>query len=166
MIPNSGKLVVTTPSDTEIRLERVFDAPRHLVFRAYTEPALVQQWLGVFGGWTLPVCTIDLCVGGEARYEWRNADGRSMGMTSRFIEMEPDSRLVSLEAFDSPWYPGECRVTITFDELDGRTTFAITTRYESEEIRDRVLGSGMEKGVGAGCDVLEMVLRTLEGDRS
>lgn len=75
-----GQLTVSTPSDREIRMTRVFDAPRELVYEAYTQPELLKRWLGVFGGWTMPVCEIDLTVGGRYRYVWRGADGQEMGM--------------------------------------------------------------------------------------
>ena len=166
MIPNAGKLVVTTPSEREIHLARVFDAPKHLVFRAYTEPTLVRQWLGVFGGWELPICTIDLRPGGQARYVWRHANGQEMGMTATFQEIVPDTRIVAIEVFDAAWYAGEGHTTITFEEVAGKTTLTIAIRYDSQAIRDAVLKSPMDQGVGASMDALERALIGLAGERS
>jgi uncharacterized protein YndB with AHSA1/START domain len=155
----AGKLEVTTPSDREIALTRVFDAPRRLVYDAVTKPELVRRWLGVFGGHTMEVCEIDLRVGGRYRYVWRNADGSTMGMGGVYKEIVPLERIVNTEQFDQAWYPGEATGTLTLVEKDGRTTMTTVVRYESKEARDGVLKSGMEGGVAASYDVLEGILR-------
>lgn len=154
----SNSLKITTPSDREIAMTRVFDAPRKLVFEAYTKPELLRRWLGVFGGWTLDVCDIDLRVGGAYRYEWRKAGGKRMGVSGVFLEVVPDERLVTDEAFDDPWYEGEARSTVTFVEAAGRTTMTMTMRYDSKDVRDAVLGSPMEHGVAASYDKLDELL--------
>src|SRR4030095_6555160 len=85
----SNTLKIATPSDREIAMTRVFDAPRQLVFEAYTTPELLKRWLGVFGGWTLDVCEVDLRVGGAYRYEW-NRSGKSMGLRGVFVDIVPN----------------------------------------------------------------------------
>lgn len=155
---NTGNLKVTTPSDREIAMTRVFNAPRRLVYDAWTKPELLKRWLGVFGGWTLDVCEIDLKVGGAYRYLWRNADGAEMGMRGVLREIVVPERLVATEKFDQPWYPGEAIATNVLVEQGGRTTLTLTVRYESRETRDAVLKTPMDKGVAAGYDRLEELL--------
>src|ERR1700716_4401588 len=94
---NAAKLQVTTPSDREIAMTRVFDAPRSLVFDAFTKPELLKRWLGVLGGWTFAVCEVDLKVGGKYRYVWRGKDGREMGMGGVYREIVRPERIVSTE---------------------------------------------------------------------
>lgn len=153
-------LTVTTPSDREIAMTRVFDAPRRLVFDAHTKPELIKQWLGAFGGWSLAVCEVDLRVGGGFRYVWRNADGREMGMRGEYREIVAPERIVSTESFDDPWYEGEAVGTLLLVEEGGRTTLTNTVRYASTEVRDAVLRSPMESGVEASYDALAEVLRS------
>jgi uncharacterized protein YndB with AHSA1/START domain len=155
---DSGTLKVTTPSDREIAMTRVFDAPRRLVFDAYTKPELLKRWLGVFGGWTLPVCEVDLRVGGSYRYVWRGPEGQDMGMRGVFREIAVPERIVSTETFDEAWYEGEAVGTVTFAEQGGRTTLTITMRYASKAVRDAVLETPMSEGVGASFDNLADVL--------
>jgi uncharacterized protein YndB with AHSA1/START domain len=154
----SNSLKITTPSEREIAMTRVFDAPRKLVFEAYTRPELLKRWLGVFGGWSLDVCEIDLRVGGAYRYEWKKAGGKGMGVSGVFLEVTPDERLVTNEAFDDPWYKGEGHSTVTFVETGSKTTMTMTLRYDSKEVRDAVLASPMEHGVAASYDKLEELL--------
>ncbi len=138
---------VTTPSDREIAMTRVFDAPRELVYEAYTTPALLKRWLGVHRDWSLAVCEIDLRVGGAYRYVWRGDDGREMGMGGVYLEIVPGERLVTTERFDTSWYPGDAEATIVFAERKGRTTLTLTVKYESRDARDEVLRSPMKSGV-------------------
>ena len=153
-----GQLTVSTPSDREIRMTRVFDAPRELVYEAYTKPELLKRWLGVFGGWTMPVCDIDLRVGGRYRYVWRGSDGHEMGMGGVYLEIIPGERVVTSEKFDDPWYPGEAIATVTFVESGGKTTLIMDVRYDNKEIRDGVLQSPMETGVAASFDALDRIV--------
>jgi uncharacterized protein YndB with AHSA1/START domain len=155
---NTGKLKVTTPTDREIVMTRVFDAPRRLVFDALTKPELLRQWLLGPPGWTMPVCEIDLRVGGAYRYLWRNADGTEMGMRGLIREIVVPERLVATEKFDQPWYPGEALATNVLTEEGGKTTLTLTVRYESRETRDAVLKTPMAQGVAAGYDRLEELL--------
>jgi uncharacterized protein YndB with AHSA1/START domain len=157
----NGSLKVTTPSDREIVMTRVFDAPRRLVYEAYTKPELLKRWLGVHNGWILAVCEIDLKVGGTYRYVWRGPDGMEMGMRGVYQELIPSERVVATEKFDQPWYAGEAVGTVTFDEQDGKTTLTMTIRYASKDIRDAVLQSPMEQGVAAGFNKLAELLPSL-----
>ncbi|HKH45998.1 MAG TPA: SRPBCC family protein [Thermoanaerobaculia bacterium] len=154
-------LQITTPSEREIAMTRVFDAPRHLVFEAYTKPELVKRWLGVRNGWTLDVCEIDLRVGGRYRYVWRGANGQEMGMGGVFLEIEPPERIVSTEAFDNPWYPGEAVGTVLLVEQGGKTTLTLSVLYQSQEVRDAILQSPMAVGVGESFDKLAEVLASM-----
>jgi uncharacterized protein YndB with AHSA1/START domain len=158
---NPGSLNITTPSDREIAMSRVFDAPRRLVYEAYTKPELLKRWLGVHNGWILAVCEIDLKVGGTYRYVWRGPDGMEMRMRGVYQELIPSERVVATEKFDDPWYEGEAVGTVTFDEQDGKTTLTMTILYASKDIRDAVLASPMEQGVAAGFDKLAELLPTL-----
>jgi len=159
---NAGTLKLTTPTDREISMTRVFDAPRRLVFDAFTKPELVKRWLLGPPGWTMPVCEIDLRVGGAYRYVWRHADGREMGMGGIYREIVPQERLVCTELFDEAWYPGEALVTTILAEQGGRTTLTSTMLYVWQETRDAVLKSGMERGVAASYDRLEELLMSIE----
>lgn len=157
-----GTLEVTTPSDREIAMTRVFDAPRKLVFDAHTRPELVRRWLLGPDGWSMEVCEIDLKVGGKYRYVWkRDADGTEMGMGGVFREVAPPERLVATEKFDEAWYQGEAVNTLVLIESDGKTTLTQTMLYESREARDSVLRSPMEEGVAASYDRLAALVESL-----
>lgn len=159
-VNNSGTLEVTTPSDREIAMTRVFDAPRRLVFDAWTKPELLKRWLGVRAGWTMEVCDVDLKVGGAYRYVWRGPDG-DMGMRGVFREVVRPERIVATEVFDDPWYEGEAVDTLVMVEQGGKTTVTTTVRYASRQVRDAVLASGMSRGVGESYDKLAEVLASI-----
>src|SRR5205814_5212497 len=159
---DSGALKVTARSDREIVMTRVFDAPRNLVFDAYTKPELLKRWLGVFGDWTMPICEVDLRVGGKYRWVWRGADGKEMGVRGVYREVVRPERLVNTEKFDEAWYPGESLITATFVEQGGKTTLTVTMRYESKEARDAVIKSPMESGVAKSYDKLAELLASGE----
>lgn len=154
-----GNMTLTTPSDREIHMSRVFDAPATHVFDAFTKPELLRRWLGVHNGWRMTHCDIDLRVGGAYRYEWSGREGMSMGMGGHYQEIVRDQRLVATEKFDESWYPGEAIGTTTFVEVAGKTTLTMAVMYESKEARDAVLKTPMEQGVAAGLDTLALVLR-------
>lgn len=155
---STGTLQVTTPSDREIAMTRVFDAPRRLVWDAYTKPELLKRWLGVHNGWVLAVCDIDLRVGGAYRYVWRNPKGIEMGMGGVYREIVAPERLVATEKFDESWYPGEALETTVLVEREGRTTIIVTVRYESKAARDGVLKSPAKEGMEMGFDTLAELL--------
>jgi uncharacterized protein YndB with AHSA1/START domain len=154
----AGALKVTTPSDREIAMTRTFDAPRRLVFDAWTKPELLKRWLGVFGGWSMEVCEVNLKVGGTYRYVWRGPEGGQMGMGGVYREVVPGERLVATEKFDDPWYEGEAVDTTVFVERGGKTTVTTTVQYASRAVRDAVLKSPMESGVAKGYDTLDELL--------
>ena len=162
MRPHANTLKLTTPSDLEIVFTREFNAARHLIWEAHTKPELVKCWLLGPDGWTMPVCEIDLRVGGAMRYVWRHADGREMGVGGKFIKVDPVSRLAWTEKFDEPWYPGEAVNDMLLEDLGGRTRMTVTNSYESKEARDVALKSGMDEGLAAGYDNLERMLANPE----
>jgi uncharacterized protein YndB with AHSA1/START domain/effector-binding domain-containing protein len=137
-------------------MTREFDAPRPLVFEAFTRPELVKRWLLGPPGWSMPVCEIDLKVGGKYRYEWKKeSKGTTMGVSGVYREISAPAKIVHTERFDESWYPGECVVTTVFAEQGGGTAVTMTMLFESREARDGVLKSGMESGVAVSYDRLE-----------
>ena len=156
---NTGTLTVTTPTDREVVLTRVFDAPRHLVWDAFTKPELLKRWFGP-RGWSLVVCDVDLKVGGGFRFVMRGPDGRDMGMRGVYREIVPPERSVHMESFDD--YPGEAQVTSVFVEQGGKTTLTATVLSPSKEVRDAVLKSGMEHGAAESYDKLAELLASPE----
>ena len=158
---NTGTLKLTTRGDREIVMTRIFDAPRSLVFEAFSKPELVRQWLLGPPGWSMPVCEIDFRVGGRYRYVWRHANGQEMGMGGVHREIVVPERIVATEKFDESWYPGEAVGTIVLVEQGGKTALTQTVLYESSEAREAVLKSPMEQGVTAGYDRLAELLATL-----
>ena len=155
---NTGTLKVTTPTDREIVLTRIFDAPAHLVYQAFTDPELLKRWYGPHG-WSLTVCDVDLRVDGAWRFVLQGPDGRSMGMGGTYREIVPGKRTVHTEAFDD--YPGDSVVTTILTEQNGKTTLTATARYDSKEVRDAVIESGMEHGAAETYDRLAELLPSL-----
>jgi uncharacterized protein YndB with AHSA1/START domain len=159
---NSGTFNITSYGDREIVVTRIFDAPRRLVFDAYTKPELVKTWLLGPPGWSMPVCEIDLRAGGKYRYVWRNdSNGKEMGMGGVYREVVTPERIVATEKFDEAWYPGEAVDTIVLTEHGGKTTLTQTILYNSRETRDAVLKSPMQSGMAASYDRLEEFLPSL-----
>jgi uncharacterized protein YndB with AHSA1/START domain len=155
---NTRTLSLTTPSDREIVMTRVFDAPRDLVFDALTKPELLKRWLTGPPGWTLEVCQIDLKVGGTCRYVWRGPDGTEMGMGGVHREIVPPERIVSTQLFDEDWTGGEAVGSMVLTERDGKTTITNTILYSSREARDAVLKTPMEQGMAQSYNRLEELL--------
>jgi uncharacterized protein YndB with AHSA1/START domain len=162
---NVGKLKISTPSERELAMTRVFDAPRNLVFDAWTKPELLKRWLGVRGGWTFSVCEVDLKLGGAYRFVWRGPDGREMGMGGVYREIVRPERLVASEKFDDPWYQGEAVDTTVLVERGGKTTVTTTVIYASKPIRDAVLKTPMERGVAESYDQLDAMLAATPAGR-
>jgi len=160
-LTDTETLEITTPSEREIVMSRVFDASRSLVFDAWTKPELLKRWLGVRGGWSMVVCKVDLRVGGAYRFVWRGPDGVEMGMGGVYREIVPPERLVATESFDDPWYLGDAVDTTVLVEEGGKTTATTTVLYESEETRDAVLESGMARGVAESYDMLAEYLASI-----
>jgi len=153
------ELRITPSGDRDLVMTREFDAPRQLVYDAHTKPELVRQWLGALPGWTMPVCDMDVRVGGKYRWVWRHATNKTeMGMGGVYREVKAPERLVTTEKFDEAWYPGESLNTLVLTENAGRTTLTQTMRYESAAAREAVIKSGMAEGVVASYDRLDDVL--------
>jgi uncharacterized protein YndB with AHSA1/START domain len=160
---SNNRVQVSTPSDLEFSMARTFDAPRHLVYQAWTTPDLLKRWLGRESD-DLIVCDVDLQVGGSYRFVWRMREGGEMGMGGTYREVVPNERVVATEKFDPPYEDvmgGEVVTTITFVESDGKTTFTSTTRYPTKEARDGAIATGMADGAGESFDRMEELLRTL-----
>ena len=156
---NRVTVEVTTPSDREVRVVRRFNAPRELVFRAWTAPDLVKRWLGGPEGWSVTKSEGDPRPGGAYRLEWSGPDGAFMGMSGTYREVSPPDRLVSVEAFDEAWHPGEAVTTIVFTEHEpGKTTVTMTILYESKEARDAAVATGMTEGMTATYESLDLLL--------
>ena len=152
---NTGTLNVTMPSEREIMMTRVFNAPRRLVFEAFSKPELLKRWFGP-RGFSLVVCEVDARVGGGFRFVLRGPDGKDMGMRGVYLEIVPPERSVHMESFDD--YPGESQVTMVLIERDGKTTMTVTVAYPSREVRDMVAASGMEHGAAESYDRLADLL--------
>jgi uncharacterized protein YndB with AHSA1/START domain len=159
---NPGPLQITTPSEREIVITRVLNAPRKLVFDAWTKPELVRRWLLGPPGWSFLVCEIDLKVGGAYRFVWRKQDGTEMGMGGIYREIVPPERIVNTQLFDQDWTRGEAVGTLVLTEQDGVTTTTNTVLYTSKEARDGVLSTRMAEGMEAGYARLDALLASLQ----
>jgi len=161
-----GKLTIDTPSEREIVMTRVFDAPRQMLFDAFTKPELVPRWLTGRPDHTMPICEIDLRVGGAYHYVWRGPDGQEMSNKGIFREIVPPERVVATERFEPSWYEGENVNTTTFLEADGKTTVTLRIQCGSKQVRDAMLKSGMERGVAFSFDQLESILAGMAEKKS
>jgi uncharacterized protein YndB with AHSA1/START domain len=154
-----GTTTFTTPSNREVAMIRVVDAPRRLVFDAWTSPEHVPHWMLGPEGWTMPVCEIDLRPGGAWRFVWRRADGTEMEMRGEYREIAPPERLVSTESWGGDW--PETINTLVLTEDDGKTTMNLTILYPSKEARDAALQTGMKEGASQSFDRLAEYLGTM-----
>ncbi len=160
----TDKAQVTLPTDREVKVSRSFRAPRTLVYRAYTEPALVRRWLLGPPGWTMPICEMDVRVGGQYRWRWQSDDKRNeFGFSGTFREVQPPSRIVHTEAYDPGTiggpYPGEpAIVTVTFAEDGGVTTVTSLIDFGSKEARDAAVATGMTDGMEQSYQLLDRLL--------
>ena len=139
----TNQLKVTAQGEREIVMTRVFDAPRELVFDAWTQADLLKRWLWGPDEWPLVACESDPRVGGKLRLVWRNRDGKDMGMSGVWRELARPNRIVHTEIFDEDWTGGEAVVTTVLTEQDGKTAMTQTIRYSSGTARDIVLKSPM-----------------------
>jgi uncharacterized protein YndB with AHSA1/START domain len=158
----SRNAVVTLPKETEILITREFEAPRHLVYRAYTTPDLIKRWWSGDRGEVTSV-EVDLRVGGRWRYAMRATEGFEVAFHGEYREIVPNERLVTTEVYEG--IPnGEAAgavVTTTFAEKDGRTTLTSLIQLPSQEVRDAIINSGMEGGLQEAFDHLEQVVASL-----
>lgn len=158
---NSDSFTVTTPSDQEIRMTRLFDAPVALVFEAMTKPEHVREWWGRLGeGYSVPVCEIDLRVGGAWRFVNRHPHGEA-AFHGEYREVAPPGRVVFTEVFED--FPDVVSVvTSELTEEGGKTRLTATVRYPSKDVRDMVAGTGMATGAGISYDRLEDLVGRLQ----
>lgn len=158
----ANELKIEANGDRELIITRKFNAPRDLVFRAHTEPELVKQWMLGPDGWTMPICEIDLRVGGIYRFVWeKQTTGDRMGMGGEYTAVDKPAMYAATEKFDDPWYEGTANSRITFTDLDGATLLKNVMQYESRASRDQVLASPMESGMVETYDRLERLLPTI-----
>ena len=157
-VTSGRRATVTTPSETEILIVREFDAPKSLVYKAYTTPELVSRWWPGRRG-EMESCEIDLRVGGKWRYVMRTSEGFEVAFHGEFSEIVENERIVNTEVFEGA-PPGAAPAVsiVTFEQSEGRTTMRMLMRLESREVRDMVIASGMEGGVQEGMDILEEIV--------
>jgi uncharacterized protein YndB with AHSA1/START domain len=165
MTVSSGSATVTLPTDEQILITREFDAPKHLVYKAYTTPELVRRWWHANRG-EMTACEIDLRVGGKWRYAMVAHDGGfEVAFNGEYREIVPNERLVSTEVFEgAPPMDGADEGTLntaTFTESGGRTTLTVLVQAPNKEVRDAIIDSGMEAGMQDAMDLLEQVAISL-----
>jgi uncharacterized protein YndB with AHSA1/START domain len=153
-----GVTTYATPSDREIVVTRVVNAPRRLVFAAWTEPRHLQRWLTGPDGWTMPICEIDLRPGGRWRYVYRKDSGTEMTLSGSVREVVPPERLVTTESWGPEW--PETVNTLVLTESAGLTTITLTITYPSKEARDAALGTGAMDGMDRSFTRLDELLDT------
>ena len=160
----SGTLRVETPSDLEVRVTRQFKAPAQLVWDTHTKPELVRKWQYGFEGWSLPICDMDVRVGGAYRWRWRNDDnGQEMGFFGTYIEVTPPTRLVYEQHYDAgslgvPMTSEPTIITTDFTESRGFTTITVTMRFASKEERDAAVATGMTDGMELSYERIDALL--------
>jgi uncharacterized protein YndB with AHSA1/START domain len=156
------KSTVALPNDCDVVVVRSFDAPRTLVFDAWTQPKLVQRWLLGPPGWTMPVCEMDARPGGKFRWRWRNVEsGAEFGFSGEFHEVVKPSRIVHVERYDPGdvgGEMGEALVTAVLTEKNGVTTHSMTIHYASKTVRDAALKTGMTDGMEQSFESLDALL--------
>jgi len=158
-VTSSGTAKVTLPKDEQILITREFDAPKHLVYKAWTTPELVKRWWSANRG-QVTIAEIDLRVGGMWRYVMLADGGFEVGFHGEYREIVPNERIVSTEVYEG-MPEGEAVDTLTFSEADGRTSLAILVQHTSKAHRDAHINSGMEAGMQDAMDLLEQVAISL-----
>jgi uncharacterized protein YndB with AHSA1/START domain len=159
MAVSSGTATVTLPTDEQILITREFDAPKHLVYKAWTTPSLVKRWWAGERG-EMTIAEIDLRVGGMWRYVMEATGGYEVAFHGEYREIVPNERIVTTEVYEA-MPEGEALNTVTFTEVDGRTTVALLAELPTKEVRDMVLESGMEVGMQEQMDLLEQIAISL-----
>ncbi len=161
-VTTSQTATVTLPTDEQILITREFDAPRHLVYRAWTTPELVKRWWNAKRG-EVTIAEIDLRVGGKWRYVMVTDDGAEVAFHGEYLELVPNERIVTTEVYEGApgGDDGGVLNTLTFTEVDGRTTLVNLVQAPSKEIRDAIIDSGMEAGMQDAMDLLDDVAVSL-----
>ena len=155
IIKTVGQLSAALPSDRKIRIARQFNAPRQMVWDAHTQPELLKRWLLGPPGWEMPVCNIDLRVGGEYRYEWHRDGKMAMALSGTYRAVDAPSHLADTQSFDDNWTQGPADTDLTFEEKDGKTLLTMDIKYASQAARDLALSTPMMEGMEAGYERLE-----------
>jgi uncharacterized protein YndB with AHSA1/START domain len=159
MMEQLAATTFTTPSDRELRITRIFDAPADLIFDAWTSPRHLPNWMLGPGGWTMPVCEIDLRPGGAWRFGWRNTEGDEMSITGVYREIKSPRRLVSSESWGEDW--PQTINTLELTETNGATRITLTILYPTQDARDDALQTGMKQGIASSYNRLAEYLRSL-----
>jgi uncharacterized protein YndB with AHSA1/START domain len=161
-VASSGTATVTLPTDEQILITREFDAPKHLVYKAWTTPELVKRWWNAKRGEVM-IAEIDLRVGGTWRYVMVTDDGFEVGFHGEYREIVPNERIVTTEVYEGVPEGDEGKVlnTLPFIEVDGRTTLTNLVQTPNKEVRDAIIDSGMEAGMQDAMDLLEQVAISL-----
>jgi uncharacterized protein YndB with AHSA1/START domain len=150
-----SKLTLKTEGDTHVVVVRHFAAPPEAVYRAHTDPKLVQQWMLGPEGWSMPVCRCEARVGGQIRYEWSDGKGRGFYLTGEFLELEPFSRIVHVERMHMPDPTPDNHVETTFVEDGSGTLMTMRMTLPNADTRAAMLATGMEHGMEASYARLE-----------
>ena len=158
-VTSSGKAVVTLPTDTELLITREFDAPKHLVYKAWTTPELIKRWWSGDRG-EVTIAEVDLRVGGRWRYVMKANAGFEVAFHGEYREIVPNERIVNTDVFEA-MPEGEGVNIVTFTEVDGRTTLTLLMQLASQEERDAVIKSGMEAGMQEQMDHLDQIVASL-----
>jgi uncharacterized protein YndB with AHSA1/START domain len=163
---DDGALKVTTPTDREIVMTRVFDAPRRLVFEAMSKPEMIKRWLLGPPGWEMVTCEDDLRVGGSFHWVWRGQDGAEMSMHGVYREVNPPDRVVRTEIMEFGGAPQACEqlATLELAEQGEKTLLTLTVLFPSREARDAAVAAGMARGVAASYDRLDAVVASTSRD--
>ena len=158
---------VSLPSDTEVRVVRDFKAPRTLLWDAHTRTELFTRWIGGYPGWTMPVCEMDVRVGGKYQWRWRDEEGKEFGFHGEFREVDAPEKLVSEEYFDPGSFGSEMSTNptinrTTFEEKNGITTVVVLVKYDSKESRDAAIATGMTDGMEVSFARLDALVAELQ----
>jgi uncharacterized protein YndB with AHSA1/START domain len=153
-----SKMTLKTEGDTNIIVTRHFAAAPEAVYRAHTEPSLIQKWLLGPEGWTMPVCISDAKPGGKFRYEWSNGKGQGFYVTGEYLELEPHSRIVHVERMFLPDPTPDNHVETRFDPDGTGTLMTMRMTLPDEQTRSAMLATGMEHGMEASYQRLEGLL--------
>jgi uncharacterized protein YndB with AHSA1/START domain len=156
-MPTIANVNVTMPSDCEIEITRLFDAPRSLVYDCYTKPDLLVRWMNPHG-WQFAACDNDVRIGGKFFWEWRNAAGETMSISGVYREVARPERVVRTEIFEPDCTGGETLGTLLLAEQDGKTALTMKVKFPSPQARDGALKSGLDQGVAANHARLDALL--------